>query len=241
MALRIWSKFILGNLGQFREVEGSSNGSTKEKKEAQGLMMINQRGGEELCSVQELDGAEGGSGESERQEERDRGRWLKGRRRGPGVLHPLSALYHLDLITQWSSSSRGPWPLFPSNTPDLDPDPDPDPEQRHPHEDQYVSEGESSQLETHSAPPDCRDAETITDVCNSTDLPEFEIISLLEEQLPVYRLRADTVYGYDQDDWLHTPLFTMVTAAGCRYMYSGLAQSRGGKKRTEMWEFCQHL
>uniref|UniRef100_A0A671UJS2 Trafficking kinesin protein 1 n=1 Tax=Sparus aurata TaxID=8175 RepID=A0A671UJS2_SPAAU len=34
----------------------------------------------------------------------------------------------------------------------------------------------------------------------------FEIISLLEEQLPVYRLRADTVYGYDQDDWLHTPL-----------------------------------
>uniref|UniRef100_A0A672Z5A7 Trafficking protein, kinesin binding 1a n=1 Tax=Sphaeramia orbicularis TaxID=375764 RepID=A0A672Z5A7_9TELE len=30
----------------------------------------------------------------------------------------------------------------------------------------------------------------------------FEIISLLEEQLPVYRLRADTVYGYDHDDWL---------------------------------------
>uniref|UniRef100_A0A8C4GRG0 Trafficking protein, kinesin binding 1 n=1 Tax=Dicentrarchus labrax TaxID=13489 RepID=A0A8C4GRG0_DICLA len=28
----------------------------------------------------------------------------------------------------------------------------------------------------------------------------------LEEQLPVYRLRADTVYGYDHDDWLHTPL-----------------------------------
>uniref|UniRef100_A0A3P9PY32 Trafficking kinesin protein 1 n=1 Tax=Poecilia reticulata TaxID=8081 RepID=A0A3P9PY32_POERE len=45
-----------------------------------------------------------------------------------------------------------------------------------------------------------------SDVCNSTDLPEFEIISLLEEQLPVYRLRADTVYGYDNDDWLHTPL-----------------------------------
>uniref|UniRef100_A0AAX7UUT3 Trafficking protein, kinesin binding 1 n=1 Tax=Astatotilapia calliptera TaxID=8154 RepID=A0AAX7UUT3_ASTCA len=40
----------------------------------------------------------------------------------------------------------------------------------------------------------------------NTDLPEFEIISLLEEQLPVYRLRADTVYGYDHDDWLHTPL-----------------------------------
>uniref|UniRef100_A0A3B4EU63 Trafficking kinesin protein 1 n=1 Tax=Pundamilia nyererei TaxID=303518 RepID=A0A3B4EU63_9CICH len=46
----------------------------------------------------------------------------------------------------------------------------------------------------------------VCNVCNSTDLPEFEIISLLEEQLPVYRLRADTVYGYDHDDWLHTPL-----------------------------------
>ncbi|MEQ2268815.1 hypothetical protein XENORESO_015810, partial [Xenotaenia resolanae] len=52
----------------------------------------------------------------------------------------------------------------------------------------------------------CKDAETITDVCNTTDLPELEIISLLEEQLPVYKLRADTIFGYDQDDWLHTPL-----------------------------------
>lgn len=37
-------------------------------------------------------------------------------------------------------------------------------------------------------------------------MPELEIISLLEEQLPVYKLRADTIFGYDQDDWLHTPL-----------------------------------
>ncbi|XP_008430298.1 trafficking kinesin-binding protein 1 isoform X2 [Poecilia reticulata] len=43
-------------------------------------------------------------------------------------------------------------------------------------------------------------------VCNSADLPELEIVSLLEEQLPVYKLRADTIFGYDQDDWLHTPL-----------------------------------
>lgn len=45
-------------------------------------------------------------------------------------------------------------------------------------------------------------------MCNSTDLPEVEIISLLEEQLPHYRLRADTIYGYDHDDWLHTPLIS---------------------------------
>jgi hypothetical protein len=43
-------------------------------------------------------------------------------------------------------------------------------------------------------------------------LPELEIISLLEEQLPVYRLRADTIFGYEQDDWLHTPLTTPDTA-----------------------------
>lgn len=55
---------------------------------------------------------------------------------------------------------------------------------------------------------DLRDACTITDVCNSTDLPEVEIISLLQEQLPHYRLRADAIYGYDHDDWLHTPLIS---------------------------------
>ncbi|XP_069067596.1 trafficking kinesin-binding protein 1 isoform X7 [Pleurodeles waltl] len=45
-------------------------------------------------------------------------------------------------------------------------------------------------------------------VCNSTDLPEVEIISLLEEQLPHYKLRADTIFGYDHDDWLQTPLIS---------------------------------
>uniref|UniRef100_A0A673K2W5 Trafficking kinesin-binding protein 1-like n=1 Tax=Sinocyclocheilus rhinocerous TaxID=307959 RepID=A0A673K2W5_9TELE len=49
---------------------------------------------------------------------------------------------------------------------------------------------------------------TALDVCNSTELPEVEIISLLEEQLPVYRLRADCVYGYEHDDWIHTPLIS---------------------------------
>ncbi|XP_023440364.2 trafficking kinesin-binding protein 1 isoform X2 [Dasypus novemcinctus] len=69
-------------------------------------------------------------------------------------------------------------------------------------EEHYVSEA----AEDAPRHPGCRDACTITDVCNSTDLPEVEIISLLEEQLPLYQLRADTIYGYDHDDWLHTPL-----------------------------------
>ncbi|ERE74904.1 trafficking kinesin-binding protein 1 [Cricetulus griseus] len=51
-------------------------------------------------------------------------------------------------------------------------------------------------------------AEVHSYVCNSTNLPEVEIISLLEEQLPHYKLRADTIYGYDHDDWLHTPLIS---------------------------------
>ncbi|KAJ8334547.1 hypothetical protein SKAU_G00401860 [Synaphobranchus kaupii] len=73
-------------------------------------------------------------------------------------------------------------------------------------EERYVSEGVSLE----EAPGDVvyRDTGTITDVCNSTDLPEVEIISLLEEQLPLYKLRADTIYGYDHDDWLHTPLIS---------------------------------
>lgn len=50
------------------------------------------------------------------------------------------------------------------------------------------------------------DASTITDVSNSGNVAEVEIISLLAEQLPRYTLRADTMYGYDHDDWLHTPL-----------------------------------
>ncbi|KFO33300.1 Trafficking kinesin-binding protein 1 [Fukomys damarensis] len=71
-------------------------------------------------------------------------------------------------------------------------------------EEHYVSEA----VEDAAGCRGFRDACTITDVCNSTDLPEVEIISLLEEQLPHYKLRADTIYGYDHDDWLHTPLIS---------------------------------
>ncbi|CAH1405063.1 unnamed protein product [Nezara viridula] len=42
------------------------------------------------------------------------------------------------------------------------------------------------------------------DVCSGEELPEVEIISLLEEQIPKYKLRADTLTsfsGYENDDW----------------------------------------
>lgn len=47
-------------------------------------------------------------------------------------------------------------------------------------------------------------AETLTDVCCGGDIPEVEIVSLLEEQLPQYKLRADTLtefIGYENQDW----------------------------------------
>ncbi|KAH0956068.1 hypothetical protein HN011_011824 [Eciton burchellii] len=57
---------------------------------------------------------------------------------------------------------------------------------------------------TLAIPISTRDAETITEVCSGEELPEVEIISLLEEQIPRYRLRADTLtqfQGYENADW----------------------------------------
>ncbi|XP_043512354.1 trafficking kinesin-binding protein milt isoform X2 [Frieseomelitta varia] len=54
------------------------------------------------------------------------------------------------------------------------------------------------------SPPITKDVETITEVCSGGELPEVEIISLLEEQIPRYRLRADTLtqfQGYENADW----------------------------------------
>ncbi|KAK0084311.1 hypothetical protein PV325_007276 [Microctonus aethiopoides] len=44
----------------------------------------------------------------------------------------------------------------------------------------------------------------VLEVCSGGELPEVEIISLLEEQIPRYRLRADTLtqfQGYENADW----------------------------------------
>ncbi|RXN24539.1 trafficking kinesin-binding 1 isoform X1 [Labeo rohita] len=58
------------------------------------------------------------------------------------------------------------------------------------------------------------DVSTLTDLCYSVDLPEVEIFSLLSEELPKYTLRADHVFGYEHDDWLHTPLLPPEAAFG---------------------------
>ncbi|XP_049276817.1 trafficking kinesin-binding protein milt isoform X5 [Anopheles funestus] len=49
-----------------------------------------------------------------------------------------------------------------------------------------------------------RDVGCITEVCSTDDLPEVEIFSLLEEQIPRYKIRADTTTtfgGYENQDW----------------------------------------
>lgn len=53
-------------------------------------------------------------------------------------------------------------------------------------------------------------AATLTDLCNSCDSTEVELVSLIEEKIPRYRLRADTLTqfsGYENEDWfIQTPV-----------------------------------
>ncbi|KAF1440697.1 Trafficking kinesin-binding protein 2, partial [Spheniscus demersus] len=46
---------------------------------------------------------------------------------------------------------------------------------------------------------------SLSDVCSSEDLPEVELVSLLEEQLPDYTLRVDSLYLYENRDWIQSP------------------------------------
>ncbi|CAH2086592.1 unnamed protein product [Euphydryas editha] len=42
------------------------------------------------------------------------------------------------------------------------------------------------------------------ELCNSEEVPEVEIVSLLQEHIPKYRLRADSLTqfgGYENQDW----------------------------------------
>ncbi|NXG48330.1 TRAK2 protein, partial [Psilopogon haemacephalus] len=43
------------------------------------------------------------------------------------------------------------------------------------------------------------------DVCSSEDLPEVELVSMLEEQLPDYKLRVDSLYLCENQDWIRSP------------------------------------
>lgn len=43
------------------------------------------------------------------------------------------------------------------------------------------------------------------DDCPNDDLPEVELVSMLEEQLPQYKLRVDSLYLSENEDWTPPP------------------------------------
>ncbi|NXD28230.1 TRAK2 protein, partial [Spelaeornis formosus] len=43
---------------------------------------------------------------------------------------------------------------------------------------------------------------SLSDGCSSEDLPEVELVSMLEEQLPDYKLGVDSLYLYEKPDWI---------------------------------------
>lgn len=42
-------------------------------------------------------------------------------------------------------------------------------------------------------------------VCPNEDLPEVELVSMLEEQLPQYKLQVDSLYLSENEDWIQCP------------------------------------
>ncbi|NWY48475.1 TRAK2 protein, partial [Sylvia atricapilla] len=43
---------------------------------------------------------------------------------------------------------------------------------------------------------------SLSDGCSNEDFPEVELVSMLEEQLPDYKLRVDSLYLYENPDWV---------------------------------------
>ncbi|XP_069839413.1 trafficking kinesin-binding protein 2 isoform X2 [Dendropsophus ebraccatus] len=52
----------------------------------------------------------------------------------------------------------------------------------------------------------CGDSAPGNEVYHSQEAPEVELVNLLEDQLPQYKLRVDSLYLYDHQDWIqHSP------------------------------------
>nr|CAB3267214.1 trafficking kinesin-binding protein 1-like [Phallusia mammillata] len=51
-----------------------------------------------------------------------------------------------------------------------------------------------------------QEVSTITDLHNESDQAEVELVSIVQDQIPKYTLRADSVHGYSQQDWLQVPV-----------------------------------
>ncbi|XP_029462121.1 trafficking kinesin-binding protein 2 isoform X2 [Rhinatrema bivittatum] len=97
---------------------------------------------------------------------------------------------------------------------------------------------------------DQRDLQTITAVCPSEDIPEVELVSLLEDQLPQYKLRVDSLYLYDDQDWIESPsphknasnsLSPMLAEETFRYMILGSERVAQMTKTYNDIEMVTHL
>ncbi|XP_018421776.1 PREDICTED: trafficking kinesin-binding protein 2 [Nanorana parkeri] len=51
----------------------------------------------------------------------------------------------------------------------------------------------------------CGDKAPGNEVYHSQDAPEMELVNMLEDQLPQYKLRVDSLYLYDHQDWIQSP------------------------------------
>ena len=50
-----------------------------------------------------------------------------------------------------------------------------------------------------------RHLESIPEACSNEPLPEVELVNLLEEQLQQYKLRVDSLFLYENQDWTQSP------------------------------------
>lgn len=73
-------------------------------------------------------------------------------------------------------------------------------------EDVFSSEVFTDENEDSIAGNEVSEAGTLTDLHNSSNIPEVEILSLLEEKIPLYNLRVNTTsrYSYEHSDWLRS-------------------------------------
>uniref|UniRef100_A0A8C5RRM3 Trafficking kinesin protein 2 n=1 Tax=Laticauda laticaudata TaxID=8630 RepID=A0A8C5RRM3_LATLA len=93
-------------------------------------------------------------------------------------------------------------------------------------------------------------SESITDDCPNEDLPEVELVSMLEEQLPQYKLHVDSLYLPVNDDWIqsrsshsHGPeIYSPVLAEeALHYMIAGTGRGEHVPKNCNDIEVITHL
>ncbi len=49
--------------------------------------------------------------------------------------------------------------------------------------------------------------EWLQDICCSDSLAEVDLFSLINDNLPLYKLRADTLFTHSNSDWIEAPLY----------------------------------